>query len=539
MNSVSDSPEPSNIEREEVPHPEERVVRSSAAFDAFTKSLSSLPTPEERVASGLQFMRSSISQEGSPRFREFWEARRLILPCFKENLNPAIRSKLWGEYVELTVEARRLKEILEEQSAFAMEQIDLAIQSIEADLANVEKLREQAGNFSLPGGAPKTIVDRSELYLEIQGELNVLNTLASRLNAFRKEVVKTDMRIRFKAKFFKRLSELGDKIFPKRKELIEKVSAEFEKDVDGFAENYFKGGEVVGAPYYALREEIKALQGMAKVFTLSSGAFNRTRMRLSECWDLLRTLEKEYKKEMLEKKHASSEQRAGLEKKIEELKAKCAEMPLRDLDREIDQIAKEMREVSLHRDDVRILQGELMKLRAPHIAAQEERARAIEEAEKETLRLKKEKLVQIKEETAALQKEAPHLGLEAFSLRYEELMQKLQSLEISKVEKQQIERSLRPLKDLLADKKEQSLLNLSDDDRKTLENLKTILQQKKERRQEVKEMLETHRKTLGGSGLDFEKAIQLRELIDQEKERLEKANAAIQEIEEKINQLEP
>jgi len=459
------------------------------------------------------------------------------LGCFKENINPAIRSKLWGEYVELTVEARRLKEILEEQSAFAMEQIDLAIQSIESDLENFDSQLQQVGPLTFPGRCD-TIAEKLYVYSKIQSELNLLNTLASRLNAFRKEVIKTDMRIRFKAKFFKRPSQLGDKIFPKRKELIEKVSLEFEKDIDSFVEKYFKGGDVVGAPYYQLREEIKALQGMAKVFTLSSGAFNRTRMKLSECWDIVRSLEKEHKKEMFEKKQVSSEQRTAIEKKIEDLKTRSSELTLRDLDKEIDLISKEMRDVFLHRDDVRFLREELSKLRAPHVAAQEQRARELEEAEKEALRQKREKIARIKDEAAKLQKEGSQLDLEAYSSRYEDLFQSLQSLEASKIEKQQLENSFRPLKDLFADKKEESVLNLSDDDRKTLENLNTILKQKRERRQEVKEMLEMHRKALGGSGLDFEKAIQLRELIDQEKERLEKANAGIKEIEDKIDELE-
>ena len=141
-------------------------------------------------------MRGSISQEGSPRFREFWESRRLVLPFFKENLNPAIRAKLWGEYVELTVEARRLKEILEEQSAFAMEQIDLAIQAIEGDLSNFENLLGQQGDISFPE-VSQTILQKADVYNRIQRELNLLNTLASRLNGLRKEIIKTDMRIRF------------------------------------------------------------------------------------------------------------------------------------------------------------------------------------------------------------------------------------------------------------------------------------------------------------------------------------------------------
>ena len=104
-----------------------------------------------------------------------------------------------------------------------MEQIDLAIQSIESDLTHFQDRLQQVRPLSFPARS-ETISEKAESYDKIQSELNLLNTLASRLNAFRKEVIKTDMRIRFKAKFFKRLSQPGDQIFPRRKELIETVS---------------------------------------------------------------------------------------------------------------------------------------------------------------------------------------------------------------------------------------------------------------------------------------------------------------------------
>ena len=549
MNLSSDSPEETSIQPIHEPVPEsdksdERPNESpserprwSPAFVEFADKLHAFPTPEEKIAFGLQFMRGTISQEGSPRFREFWESRRLVLPFFKENLNPAIRSKLWNEYVELTVEARRLKEILEEQSSFAMEQIDLAIHAIENDLVNFESILAGSPPLQFPEAAD-AIRQKSEVYNQIQGELNLLNTLASRLNGLRKEIIKTDMRIRFKTKFFKRLSELGDHIFPKRKGLIEQISSEFEKDVGHFVERHFKGEEAVGAPYYALREEIKALQGMAKILTLNSAAFSRTRLHLSECWDKVKVLEKEHKKVINERKLASSGARQAIQAKIDEAKARAEGMSLRDLDREIDEILREMRAVNLDRDDVRYLRDELSKLRAPHVSAQEEKARELEEAEREKIRLKKERVVQIKEQISQLQKEGPQLDLESLLARFGELETGIQSLEASKMEKQQLERQLRPLKDLVADKKEHSLINLSDDDRKTLENLKLVLQQKKERRQEIKDSVETYRKALGASNLDFEKAMLYNELLEQERERLDKANSEIQEIEKKIDEIE-
>jgi hypothetical protein len=361
-------------------HPTEHHEKNPL-LKAFSESLAALATPEERISCGLEFMRGSISQEGSPRFREFWEARRLVLPFFKENLNPAIRSKLWSEYVELTVEARRLKEILEEQSSFAMEQIDLAIRAMEEEVANIQSHLAQAAEISFSNASPM-IKQKAPVYNQIQKELNLFNTLASRLNGLRKEVMKTDMRIRFKTKFFKRLSDLGDSIFPKRKELIDSISAQFERDVDQFVEAHFKGEEVVGAPYYALREEIKSLQGMAKVLTLSSPAFTRTRLKLSECWDKVKVLEKEHKKEVFERRQVSSEQRVPIQTKIDALKARSAEMDLRQLDQEIGLISEEMRGIPLQRDDVRALRDELSLLRVPFIQAQEARARELEVAER-------------------------------------------------------------------------------------------------------------------------------------------------------------
>lgn len=532
MISSPDSSTPSDIE----PIAQETKEESSFSKE-FSEKLATFPTPEEKIAHGLEFMRGSISQEGSPRFRQFWEARRLVLPFFKENLGTAIRSKLWNEYVELTVEARKLKEILEEQSAFAMEQIDLAIQGIETDVTNFAALLATTGEIAFPENC-QTVRQKAESYGKIQRELNLLNTLAGKLSSLRKEIIKTDMRIRFKTKFFKRLSDLGDNVFPKRKELIETVSAEFEKDVDGFINKYFKPEEISGAPYYALREEIKALQGAAKVFTLNSGVFTRTRLKLSECWDKVKVLEKEHKKEVLERKQASSEKTQGIQVKLDALKEKALELSLEDLNKEIEQISEEMRAISLHRDDVRFLREELFKLRAPHLAAQEEKLKAMEAAEKEKLRLRREAVVNLKEKIATSCKQAEKFELDALKALFAEIEQELAVLEVSKIEKQQIERTLRPIKDQIVDKEESSLLNLSDDDKKTLENLRAVLAQKKQRRAEIKAQLETYRKALGGSSLDFEKAIQYGELVEQEKERLEKANAGIQEVEQKIDQLE-
>ncbi len=525
-------------EAPELPNPKAEPLREkTAAFREFEEKLKALATSEEKIAHGLLFMRSSISQEGTPRFREFWEARREVLPQFKTNINPAVRSKLWGEYVELTVEARRLKEILEEQSAFAIEQIDLAITALEGEIGNFSTLVAGAEEIQFSEQSP-TIQAKSDVYNQMQRELNLLNTLASRLNGLRKEIVKTDMRIRFKTKFFKRLSTVGDQIFPKRKQLIEQISAEFERDVELFVSRHFKDGQIVGAPYFSLREEIKALQGMAKIFTLSSAVFNRTRLKLSECWDQIKVVEKEHKKEIHAKKQVSQENREVLEKKIEELATLSAEMELPALDLAIEEMHKEMRQVELARSDVFALKDKLSALRTPYIAAEQEKVRAMEEFEKEKIRLKREKISQLKDKIAGLLKDGLKLEASVLDETYAAIKEEIKQSGATKTDQQQFDRMLRQLKDVVADAKANALMNLSEGDREALDNLRTLLEQKKQRRQEIKEQVEQYRKAVGNSNLDFEKGMQIRELMDQEKELLEKTNSSIEEIEQKIAEFE-
>jgi hypothetical protein len=110
---------------------------------------------------------------------------------------------------------------------------------------------------------------------------------------------------------------LGDKIFPKRKELIKKISAEFEKDVKEFSDKILKASAPIRIPFFSLREEIKELQYLAKLFTLNTQTFNFVRQVLSECWEKIKIEEKEIKKQKQEKleKEKTIESTQKIEKK--------------------------------------------------------------------------------------------------------------------------------------------------------------------------------------------------------------------------------
>ena len=51
----------------------------------------------------------------------------------------------------------------------------------------------------------KSLLPKKEFYLEIQKELTLFNALAGRINSIRKEIIKTQMRISSKNKFFTKL----------------------------------------------------------------------------------------------------------------------------------------------------------------------------------------------------------------------------------------------------------------------------------------------------------------------------------------------
>ncbi len=510
----------------------------SSLFSEFIRHFEDESSPEGKIRLSIDFMRAALSNSGTPRFKDFWEGRRLCLPLFKQNISPKVRSQLWSSYIELSTEAKRLKEILDEQSAFAIEQIELAIQALERDLEHYDLLLSQSQDAWLPYESI-SLKDKEEVYNVMQRELLLLNTLAARVNAMRKEVVKTEMRIRIKNKLLERLSLCGDKIFPRRKELIKKVSQEFMNDVERFIQSHFQDEEFQGVPLYALREEIKQLQSIAKVLTLNTHAFTETRLKLSGCWDKIKNREKERKKETLQKRQAFKQNFDLIMEKIKPFSEAClAGISIEECNKQSAEILDFMMTVELGRDEVRALKDEIHKAkRGPLDKARElEQERQRKEKEVETLR--REKINSLKEELNTLLSQAAGIDVEILSSKREEIQKQFEEITLAKAEKQIVDRLFKQLKDEIDEKKEKALLMLSEDDLKALDQLKTVLDERKSRRQEIKTQLEHYRKLLGGSGFDFEKAMMYREMIEAEKATLEKINASIEEIEDKIDQIE-
>ncbi|MGK0183298.1 MAG: hypothetical protein ACI9YB_002610, partial [Halioglobus sp.] len=527
------------VEQAEVSGDSVKQVPAIPSVEEFKKTLETVADPEEKLSMSIELMRKTLSQSGSPHFRNFWEFRKICLPLFKNNINPAKRIKLWADYSELSKEARQLKEILDEQSAFAVEQIDIAIQTLEDNVENIKERLTTVSDVAFPAES-QTLEPKFTFYNDIQRELSLLNTYAARINALRKELIKTEMRIRHKNKFFQRLSATGDKVFPKRKEHIKTISQQFIDDVEGFVTDNFTDTQQLGSLFY-FREEIKALQGIAKILTLNTHSFTHTRSKLSESWDKVKRLEKDRKKERAQMRAVYKENIALVDVRIETYTKEIEEKKLSNADRKksLNEISNFMKDLDLGRDEVRILKDKIAQLR--QVIFDQEKSVEKERLDKENdrKRLKVEQFESLEERIETFLKEAIELENELITETKAALLLEIEEAPLLlKGDKQNLERLFRPLRDIIAEKKEKALMDMPEGDRQALESLRVMLSQRLERRQEIKTLLESYRKTSGTSSLDFEKAIAYKELIREEKEQLVKVNERIKELQEKIKEIE-
>ncbi|MBS4168501.1 hypothetical protein PARA125_001139 [Parachlamydia sp. AcF125] len=515
---------------------EESVRKPSPALEAFQAELTNFPDGEGKLQHAISRMENALAQSGNPDFRTFWEIRKVCLDLFKENSTSPLRSLLWNKYTELSKEARRLKDILDEQSAFAAEQIEIAIQGIEKEIVEFEQALNQLPlpQFSLGNSL---FQEKQSFYQQIQRELNLLNAQAARINALRKELIKTEMRVRQKNKFFQRLSQAGDSVFPRRKNLIKEVSDHFLEDVNAFIEGRFKE-EIQENLLFNLREDIKLLQGFAKVLTLNTYAFTTSRTRLSACWDEIKQLEKERKKERSQQRETFKQNTESVLAKIQDLdQAFQNGISPADAQHGLDEIAQYMRSIELGRQEVKTLRDELQLVRKKILekqkAEEDERLNRLKEKDRQ----KRDALNLLKGEIENLMKTYSTQSVQEIEAEREALLLKITELNPSKLEKQELERLLKPLRDYVAEMRENALLALSENDKQAMQQLKEVLKQKQERRQEIKAQLEVLRKASNASGFDIEQSMNVNTRLNTEKERLEKINAGIAEIEGKIVEL--
>lgn len=490
----------------------------------FMREFEGLESPDEKLRFAMEGMRSALAQEGTANFKAFWDIRALCTELFKEAVNPALRAHYWNEYRELSSEARRLKDLLNQESTFACEQMEGAIAGLEREIASLEA-GEAKGEVLTPVEGAAVVQRRFAQYAEIQSELSLLNAYAARIQALRKELIPLEIRVRHKNKFFERLSALGDRVYPRRKELMCQVSDLFLEDVASFVDRNFAESKP-HAPLYQLRDEIKALQGFAKQITLTTNAFSESRKRLSECWDLLREAGRQRKAEHAEKRGLFRENLDQLLKRLDELSQQVDNPAIasEESSRHLDEIMREMKETDLgpqERTDFRDKMGGVRQKLFTRVKGEEgERKRQERERREE----RAQQMTQLGEQLTQLAENPQRAGLE-------QVEGELVQLQLTSAERQEIERRLADVRDRVIDAEEAQLL---EGDHSPAE-LESALERLRGRRREVKERFEELRKAGGSSGLDFEQAMAYREAIDRDRMRIEQLDEQIGALEERLN----
>ncbi|MDX8430372.1 MAG: hypothetical protein SNF33_00985 [Candidatus Algichlamydia australiensis] len=505
---------------------------AESAFTALQEAIKNKENVEDKIRAVIDFMKGAISSSESPRFKDFWNAKELALTLFKEKLNPGLRSEFWKEYTSLIEEARRLKEVFDEQATFALEQIDLAINAFTESLEEKEEKVAAIKSLSFPKSAYH-LNQNHKLYDPHYRELKFLTSLGERLKALRKEVLGTEMRIRFKNKILQKLSALGDQIFPRRRVLIDEISAQFIEDVKRFSDKHFGNG--ASAKGFQLRDEIKAFQEYAKVLTISSTIFQQARKILSACWDKIKEGDKERKKEYEEKKDLFDANAAKIQELIAPLEEEKEKLTLDETSKRVDAILKEMRETELSFEAIKKFKDLLHGIRREKMAKVEEEAKKRRSIEKEKMEQRKKELDDLYADWSQFLESSPEKTLlsEAPSV-WEE---KLQTLQVVEHEREPFSVLFDQLEDLNLVHKEGELLEVTDINEDYLEALESALAQRIEFRDRIKMRLELLRKEAGGSSLDFERAIKAQEHVNREKTRLTHANDAIAQLESRIDEI--
>ncbi len=533
-------PEGSNVATiEEAQKEETKVKTPSEPMKTLLSKIEDIPDPEGKVRATITFMEEALGcQTGVPHFKSFWDARDVCLQLFKENITHQAREVFWERYKELSKEARTLKEMLDKQSAFAVEQFQLALDELEKEIGSFAEYVGKAN--AIPADALPFSLERNlKVYQEIQQKLNLLNAYAVRINTMRKELVGTEMRIRHKNQLFQQLSKIGDSVFPKRKELIDQISKQFTTDVDTFIENNIEHRNNK-TPLYALREEIKALQNAAKVLTINTQAFSSTRQHLSKAWDAIKGVLKERKKEKAELRVVSTKHKEEFMEKLQQFSTEFSEdkYNIEEAQQQLKQLNTLLRSLELDYNDVKFLKGELQNAREPLHKKQEEREQEIQRLQREKQEKRQQALDELKQKIDSTIESASEQDCDALNDTIEQIKVEIKELASTKYEQKSLEQQLKPLSDIIVEKREQALLNLSEDDQKALQQLKEVLTQRSKRRKEIKEQVEVCRREAASSGMDFEKAMAFNEQMQAEKERLEHINESIKEIETKITELE-
>lgn len=498
----------------------------------FREALNALESPIQRVRLCIVVMRQSLSKPNYPAFVLFWEAKKSALESFKEISTPTVRSALWEEYIELTKEARRLSDLLQEQNAFSLEQIELAVQTLEKDLEEEASRISSMDRITFPKEA-STLLDRETTYNNNQLQLNFIHAMASKIQTIRKELISVPTSMKHKGRVLQRLSSLGDQIFPRRKKMIQEMSTLFYEDVQRFISKYFEtkatGSKEKSPPLYLLKEEIKAFQKMAKVFSISSECFFSTRKLLGKCFDTIKQREKERRLGYQEKKQKTQQVFESIYQEIQNFGKwiSTETFSKKTYSDKLNDLVENIERVPFVHEQLKILRGELEKQKqlAEDKYLQKDSPSILQNG------LKREEIAAFLSEYEATLEKVSDISIQELVDLREDVIKKSLTMRFNLEEEMQYQLLLIELQIATIVKQEEACWQIEDVCEK-VQKLTDHLHVTFACKEEVKLQLESLRKLNSSSGLNFQQALLCRDCIQKTRDYIEKINDSIEKLEE-------
>ena len=505
---------------------------SVSLFQSFKESIGKKQRSEDQLRVAISFMKEALLDSKKPRFKDFWSAQRICSLIFKEKMGQTQRHQLWSEYVELLKEARCLKGIVEEDATFSHIQIELAVEDLEKETESLDTQKELPDNKPLPPSKNPYALKKDE-YRRWSDELVILKSAASRLVSLRKEFLGLSLQGEKRKKLLNRLDKLGDVIFPRRKKLIERVSASFIQDIEDFVTHRCMDQTIEAQaeskksiPYYILQGQIKSFQAFAKTLQLNRTAFNKARILLTKAWDSLIVKEVESKSKLKELSRQQQENFENISKKVLDFQTFCqdpANLVKEKIVQKKEALLKEVRSLMLKKESFSALVADIKKVEQGSLAKIEEKI--IQKRNFEEKKIKK-----LKETLSKLIEERNSHSFEELESQQAACISEYTTYELNPLDKLTLEDRLLDLKSCVLDKKTEKLA--------LKKEIEMIYGDRLDLLQEVKNKIEIYRKEMRKSALDIEKALIYRELNDSAKIHLNKENLALKNLEEKFSNLE-
>jgi len=297
------------------------------------------------------------------------------------------------------------------------------------------------------------------------------------------------------------------------------ISALFQQDVEAFLSSI----PLEPGLYLKEKEKIKALQKFAKAISLAPSTFSKTRELLSGYWDKIKQLETEFRKERAEEKAQVQSEVGKIAPEVEALAQECKDekICLREADKKIEELLARMNDLKLPKELEKRWKKQIIEAKQPL----EEKEKALRQKEKET-----------QEKEWLAQQEAETLSLDLLVEKWELALKEEKTLKTKGAERSLVVHRLDTICDSIQEKKWQTLLD--DGGENLVPSIRSLLNERHKEKQKIKARLEEYRKLIGGSNLNLEQSLLYQGMVSDDKLRLDAIEILLEELEEKLFDLE-